>query len=97
MTIYQSQGDTVTDLHHVVSVHVWVLFLPFSINFIIIYSQGKAFLSGHKGKLRQLGFPNQVINDSDSKPSEFDCRYWSDSRVNFPKALNVAEFNGSKL
>ena len=33
-------------------------------------------------KLRQLGFPNQIVDDSDSKPSKLDYRLRSDSDSN---------------
>ena len=35
----------------------------------------------HQFKLRRLGFWNQIVVDLDSKPSEFKCRFWSDSNL----------------
>ena len=35
-----------------------------------------------KIKLRQLGFPNWIVDNLDSKPSNFDRRYQSDSKSN---------------
>ena len=32
-------------------------------------------------KLKRLGFGNQIINNSDSKPSELECWFWSNSNL----------------
>ena len=45
-------------------------------NFILL-----AFLLVHC-KLRQLGLPNQMVDNSDSKSSEVNRQYWSDSKSN---------------
>ena len=43
----------------------------------------KHSLRYHAGcKLRQLGFPNCIFDNSDSKLSRFDCQYRSDSKPN---------------
>ena len=33
----------------------------------------------HADKLMRLGVPNRIIDDSDSKPANLDCRFWSNS------------------
>ena len=50
-----------------------------------------------KTKLRQLGFANLIVDDSDSKPSEFDCQlqYESDSSDNFELTIAITIKNRS--
>ena len=40
------------------------------------------FLIWADTKLRWLGVPNPMVNDSDSKPSKLKCRFWSNSKSN---------------
>ena len=36
--------------------------------------------TAHQAELRRLRLPNRIANDSDSKASEFECRFRSDSK-----------------
>ena len=31
-------------------------------------------------RLKRLGISNQIVDDSDSKPSKYECLYWYDSK-----------------
>ena len=46
----------------------------------------------HQSKLRRLGSPNQMVDDSDSKPSKFDCwlRYKSNSKDRFESMIAIS-------
>ena len=56
---------------------------------VVEHSSGAYKLGSHqnvwnllRNKLRQIGSPNQIIDNSDSKLSEFNCRLWYDSNSN---------------
>ena len=42
------------------------------------------------GKLRQCGPTNRIVDDSDFKPSKFDCRLWSDLDSNEKIVSSIA-------
>ena len=43
-----------------------------------------------EAKPRRLGFPNQIVGDSDSKPSKLDRQFRSDSDSNDNVVLTIA-------
>ena len=45
-----------------------------SIKFLGFQGEGGKDPPNHHNKLRRLGFPNQIVNDLDSKPSKFNLR-----------------------
>ena len=42
------------------------------------------------GKLMRLGLTNRIVNNLDSKPANFDRRFWSDSKSNDESELAIA-------
>ena len=73
-------GRFVDDLNFVyctTGVIYLVLFIGVLGNFS---KRGAKHLFGIFIKFRQLRLPNLIVDDSDSKPSEFKCRFWSNSK-----------------
>ena len=54
------------------------------------YDIGKLGKSSNASKVRQLGPTNWIVYDSDSKASEFDRRYQSDSKSDVKIVLSIA-------
>ena len=50
------------------------------------------FIQGHNDKLKQLGLPNKMVDDSDSKPSGFIRRFWSDSNMTMKLLSTITIF-----